>query len=264
MRLARAAEAGGYRVEVFEAIGSTNDEAMRRAREGDAGRLWIVGREQTGGRGRLGRAWTSPRGNLYASLLLVDPSPQQLAPQLGFVAGLSLIGALRPLIGNDPLLAIKWPNDLLFDGAKLAGILLEGARLSDGRFACVIGFGVNCASHPDGMAYPATDLISLGASCTAEDAFEALSSSVVLWLQKWAHGDDFGAIRQAWLANAAGVGGPIRVSLGSRTMDGVFQSIDEHGRLMLATRDGMQIIEAGDVFVLGGRSSSITAGRAAE
>ncbi len=261
MRLARAAEAAGYRLEVFETIGSTNDEAMARAREGDPGRLWIVAHEQKGGRGRLGRVWASPRGNLYASLLLIDPAPPQSAPQLGFVAGLSLITALRPLLANDPLLAIKWPNDLLHDRAKLAGILLDGSRRPDGRFVCVLGFGVNCAFHPDGLAYPATDLATLGASCGPADALEALSSSILGWLDRWDRGANFPAIRQGWLANAAGVGQPIRVSLGAENLDGVFDSIDERGRLVLAVKGGRRIIEAGDIFMLGARMSSNATGQ---
>ena len=256
MRLARAAAAAGYRLETFDQIGSTNDEAMARAREGDVGRLWIVAKRQTGGRGRLGRQWTSPPGNLYASLLLVDPAPIEQAPQLGVVAGLALVTAIRPLIGADPLLAVKWPNDLLHDGAKLAGILIDGARLPDGRFACAIGIGVNCASHPEGLAYPATDLAVVGASCGPADVLEALSASIVIWLERWGGGHNFAAIRQAWLANAAGVGAPIRVSVGQETLDGVFQSIDERGRLLLATPRGVKTIEAGDVFMFGARAGA--------
>ncbi len=253
LRLSRSAEAAGFSVEFHDTIGSTNDEAMRRAMLDAPDRRWFVAGEQTSGRGRHGRHWTSPRGNLYASLLLVDPAPLARTPQLGFVAGLALVSAVRPFLANDPRLALKWPNDLVHEGAKLAGILLGGSRLPDGRFACVIGMGVNCVSHPEGLAYRTQDLVNLGASCNCVDVFEALSVQMARWLDKWGRGDHFDAIRAAWLHNAAGVGGQIRVSVGQENLEGIFETIDQQGRLVLRTPQGARIIEAGDVFLPGAR-----------
>jgi BirA family biotin operon repressor/biotin-[acetyl-CoA-carboxylase] ligase len=181
--------------------------------------------------------------------MLVDPGPFETMPQLGFVAGLALIRAIRPLIGNDEELAIKWPNDLLHGDAKFAGLLLEGARLADGRSVCVIGFGVNCVSHPD-VAYPTTDLARIGASCSAADVFEALSHEWPLWLARWERGAAFAKIRDAWLANARGLNDPIRVARGAESLAGVFQTIDMQGRLVIGTEQGPRTIEAGDVFLL--------------
>ncbi|NDA48019.1 MAG: biotin--[acetyl-CoA-carboxylase] ligase [Alphaproteobacteria bacterium] len=251
VHLAPSVVAEGYRLTCFDSVASTNDEAMRLAQAGDAGRHWIVAKEQTGGRGRHQRHWVSPPGNLYASLLLIDPAPIALAPQLGFVAGLSLFEALHPLLHHDQALGIKWPNDLVIKGAKLAGILLEASRLADGRLACVLGFGVNCTSHPQGLAYPASDLTALGLACGAQDVLEALSHYLVAWLDKWARGEGFPQVRTAWLAHAAGLGGPIRVSVGSQMLDGIFRTIDMQGRLVMALAQGERSIEAGDVFLPG-------------
>ena len=240
----------GFRVERLASVGSSNDEAMRRAREGDAGRLWIVAGEQTGGRGRQGRVWSSPPGNLYASLLLIDPSAPVRAPELGFVAGVALCEALRAALGDDDRLAIKWPNDMLFDGAKLSGMLLEGAVLPDGRFACVIGIGVNCRSHPTTTPYRATDLAEIGTSLAdPAEIFDRLASALAHWLAIWDEGRGFDAVRGAWLKSAAGLGAEISIATPTQRLSGRFETIDAQGRLVLATSAGPVTVEAGDVFV---------------
>jgi BirA family biotin operon repressor/biotin-[acetyl-CoA-carboxylase] ligase len=248
--LGAAAKAASYRLIVRERLGSTNEEAMRLARDGDPGGLWVVAREQLKGRGRRGRTWFSPPGNLYASLLLIDPARPERLPELGFVAGVALVGALREILGEDRRLGLKWPNDILFDGAKLSGILLESSLLSSGRTACVAGFGVNCRSHPPTLPYAATDLASIGTVLDApEDVLPRLSDAMARSLEAWARGAGFAEIRLRWLKNALGVGEPIRVALGTTTLSGVFETIDSRGRLLL--RDGVNTrpIEAGDVFL---------------
>jgi BirA family biotin operon repressor/biotin-[acetyl-CoA-carboxylase] ligase len=237
-----------FRFAHFVELGSTNDEAMARARAGDAGRLWISAERQTSGRGRQSRPWSSPSGNLYASLLLIDPSPQALAPQLGFVAGVALIDALRTVSPDVPV-ALKWPNDVLSNGAKLAGILLEGSSLSSGSFACVIGCGVNCAAHPDNLSYAATDLAARGAVVDAGALLAALSASFASWLDVWSAGNNFAAIREAWLARAAGLGGPVRARPPTGEIEGIFETIEETGRLVLRGPNGRVTIDAGDVFL---------------
>lgn len=209
-----------------------------------------MAREQSAGRGRLGRPWSSPAGNLHASLLLIDPAPPRLAPQLGFVAGVALVDALRSLAPHIPFL-LKWPNDVLSDGAKLAGVLVEGSTLSSGQFAACIGFGVDCAHNPGGLAYPATNLAALGVGCTPERLLEALAESCAHWLEIWAAGANFAAVRTHWLAHAANLGAPIRVGRATHVIEGVFETIDADGRLILATPSGRTALEAGDVFPSG-------------
>jgi BirA family biotin operon repressor/biotin-[acetyl-CoA-carboxylase] ligase len=247
--LGERAISAGYRLEEFEALGSTNDEASSRVMQGDPGRLWIVAQEQTKGRGRFGRQWLSPPGNLYASLLLIDPAPPPISAQLGFVAGVALIGALREVIGGDAPVKLKWPNDVLCGGAKLSGLLLEGASLPNGLFGCVIGFGVNCISSPTDTPYPTASLKSMGAeSCDRTALFAALSNHVVDALDLWARGENFAAVRTAWLESAGGIDGPVRVVRGGGTLDGRFRGIDAQGRMLLERQDGAtEIIEAGDV-----------------
>ena len=256
-------DTGPYRIERFEALGSTNDEAMARARTGEQGPLFIVAASQTGGRGRQGRVWASPPGNLYASLLLTDPCDLMVAPQLGFVAGLALAQTLRERLHGDERLRLKWPNDILFDGAKLAGLLLESATMPDGRLACVIGFGINCRSHPDGLAYPATDLTAAaGAPVEPDEVLADLGSSFRQHLGLWNRGANFLGIRSAWLAKAAGLGDMIEVRCFSRTVTGMFSSLDSTGRLLVETADGCVAIDAGDVFLHGAIPGNATANRA--
>jgi BirA family biotin operon repressor/biotin-[acetyl-CoA-carboxylase] ligase len=247
--LGEKAVAAGYRLEEFATLASTNDEAGSRIVQGDPGRLWIVAQSQTKGRGRLGRQWSSPPGNLYASLLLVDPASPPVAAQLGFVAGVALISALREIIGREAPVKLKWPNDVLCDGAKLSGLLLEAVSLPHGLFGCVIGFGVNCLSSPTDAPYPTASLKSVGAeTCDRVALFAALTNHVADAMELWARGEGFASIRAAWLENAGGLGGAVRVARRSASSEGVFRGIDAHGRMLLERRDGTtEIIEAGDV-----------------
>src|SRR2546423_7378341 len=149
MQLDPRAAAAGVRLVVHEVLGSTNAEALNLARRGEPGPLWVTARRQTAGRGRRGRTWISPPGNLYATLLLTAPAPPERWPQLSFVAALAIHDAVIAIAaGLAPRLAIKWPNDLLLDGAKFAGILIEGQGGGDASNAVAVGIGVNCATHP--------------------------------------------------------------------------------------------------------------------
>ncbi len=255
------ARAGPIPVERFATLGSTNDEALARARAGEAGPLIIVAESQTGGRGRHGRVWASPPGNLYASVLLSDPCAIAVAPQLGFVAGVALAGTLRDVLGGDARLQLKWPNDALFAGAKLAGLLLESTTTPAGHLACVIGFGVNCRSHPENLLYPATDLTAAAGRPVDPDMILApLASALVAQLRGWDRGAGFAAVRAAWLAFAAGLGDTIRVQSSSRTVTGCFSGIDPTGRLLVETAEGSVAIDAGDVFLRGAIPDDVTTG----
>jgi BirA family transcriptional regulator, biotin operon repressor / biotin---[acetyl-CoA-carboxylase] ligase len=243
----------GARHITYETLGSTNAEALALARAGERGPLWITALSQSAGRGRRGSTWASPPGNLYATLLLAEPSNPENAPQLSFVAALALHDALvqcAPQLA--PMLKVKWPNDLLLGAAKVAGILIEGE--SEPVFSVAIGIGVNCASHPDGTAYPATDLAAAGAAdaaVTPDSVFAALSAAMPRRMTQWRRGQDFSGIRAAWLTRAAGLGQDIRVRLPEREVCGRFQGLDDVGRLLVQQPDGMTAVTAGEVFGLG-------------
>jgi BirA family biotin operon repressor/biotin-[acetyl-CoA-carboxylase] ligase len=246
-----ATDLAGVRHIVFETVGSTNAEALKLARAGERGPLWITARSQSAGRGRRGSTWVSTPGNLYASLLVKEPSASEYAPQLSFVAALALHDAVAecaPQLG--PLLKLKWPNDLLVGPDKLAGILIEGENVP--HFAVVIGIGVNCVSHPDDTHYPATDLARAGAVVSPDALFAALSAAMQRRLAQWRHGDGFASIRADWLTRAAGLGEDVRVRLPEREVAGRFEGLDEAGRLLIRQPSGMATVTAGDVFGLGG------------
>jgi BirA family biotin operon repressor/biotin-[acetyl-CoA-carboxylase] ligase len=247
-----ATDLAGVRHIAYETLGSTNAEALTLARAGERGPLWITASSQSAGRGRRGSAWASPPGNLYASLLLSEPSPKPLAPQLSFVAALALHDALcdcAPRLG--PLFKVKWPNDLLLGPDKLAGILIEGE--SGPAFAVVIGFGVNCTNHPRDTVFPANNLSLAGALVTPEALFAALSAAMLRRLAQWQSGAGFATIRADWLARAAGLGEDIRVRLPERELRGRFHGLDEGGRLQVEQPSGLATVTAGEVFELGSR-----------
>jgi BirA family biotin operon repressor/biotin-[acetyl-CoA-carboxylase] ligase len=237
----------------LDTVDSTNAEALRRARDGVRGPLWVVAATQSAGRGRRGRAWVSPAGNLYASLLLVDPAPAAVAPQLAFVAGLAVHDACTALApGLADALRLKWPNDLLCRGVKIAGILIEGESgpaIGGEGVVAVIGIGVNCRHHPDAVEHPATDFAAQGAPIAAAALLDALRRTMAAWLAEWDRGAAFAAIRGAWLARAAGLGQAMRARLPDRELSGVFEAIDEAGRLVLRLADGRrEVVTAGEVF----------------
>lgn len=260
MHLGSLAASRGFRLESLGGVGSTNDEALARARAGDVGGLWIVAESQTGGRGRQGRAWVSPTGNLYASLLLIDPCESARAPELGFVAGVALKEAACAAIAaaaagarsetHSGTLGLKWPNDLVASGAKVSGMLLEASRTERGALATVVGIGVNCRNAPGGLAYPTADLSGLsGAVVARETVFAALSDALAHWLAVWRGGENFAAVRAAWLAGCVGLGAPITVARPEGVVAGVFKTIDETGRLIISQPGRDVAVDAGDVLL---------------
>ncbi len=255
MRLHSVAVAAGCRLAVHQTLTSTNAEALTLARGGERGPLWIVAREQSAGRGRRGNEWVSWSGNLYATFLLVDPAPTERAPELSFVAALALHDAILDRApGLRPKLALKWPNDLLCDGAKLAGILIEGERAATApAVAVAIGIGVNCRHHPVQTRYPATDLKAAGVDISPESLFEALSAAMVQRLGQWRCGAGFDGIRGDWIAHAAGIADDMRVRLPGSEIVGRGEGLDERGRLLLRLADGsLEAVAAGDVIPAAG------------
>ncbi|WP_442754173.1 biotin--[acetyl-CoA-carboxylase] ligase [Methylocystis sp. JAN1] len=247
MHLGNIARARGVRLLSLGDIDSTNEEARRLIESGERGPLWIVASRQTKGRGRLGREWISPAGNFYASFVFSDFPEVRAAPELGFVTGVAAIRALRAATGQDRF-QVKWPNDLLFDGGKLGGILLECVNASPLPTA-IIGVGVNIAHAPDGLPYPARALSELGPAASVESFFEKFSDALSDVIALWRNGEDFARIRTEWLASASALGEEIRVALPSETIEGRFETIDLTGRLVLDTADGRRAIEAGDVLL---------------
>ena len=251
MRLHSAAVAVGVRLAAHDTLTSTNTEALAAARSGECGPLWVTARRQTAGRGRRGNEWISPPGNLYATLLLDDPAPSDRAPELSFVAALAAHDAIldcAPALHEK--LALKWPNDILCEGAKLTGILIEGEGI-DGRLVVVVGIGVNCRHHPPPTNHPTTDLAAAGADVSAEGLFTALSGTMLRRLLQWRRGAGFELIRSDWLARATGVRGEMRVRLPSGEFSGRGEGMDERGRLLVRVADGsLQAVTAGDVFPL--------------
>src|SRR6202045_3024679 len=261
------ASSAGYRLAAFDQLGSTNAEALARARDGERGPMWFVTTEQTAGRGRRHRPWIAPRGNLASSILeVIDVSPA-VAATLGFAAGLALEAALQKVsmeaslrsAGSDHMnYSLKWPNDVLAGRQKLAGILLEAEVVAGDRLAVVVGIGTNVIAAPEATPTPATSLAALGVHIGAEELFAVLSDTWAEFRGIWDHGRGFGEIRRLWLERAAGLGQKVAVHSGGAAVEGTFDTIDETGCLIVRTTDGRRVpISAGDVYF--GSAASIGA-----
>jgi BirA family transcriptional regulator, biotin operon repressor / biotin---[acetyl-CoA-carboxylase] ligase len=237
-----------FRLVAYETIGSTNDELKRLAREGAGEGLVIIAERQTAGRGRRGRTWVSPTGNLYSSTLVRPNCRASMAAQLGFVAALGVAGAIGELAPHVNL-RCKWPNDLLANGKKVSGILLE-TEMAAGELPdfVILGIGVNLASSPRETPYPASSLADEGApGVTPPMMAGALIRHFATWLARWRK-DGFGPIREAWLARAMGLGEPIQVRLERDTLAGRFLDLDDDGALLLGLPEGSRRIAAGEIF----------------
>lgn len=257
-RLGEAAVRAGYRVLGHERVGSTNTEALEVARVGGPDRVWVAALEQTAGRGRRGRQWASDYGNLAASVYVELPPTVVEPGLLGFVAGVSLAGALETMLtaaGISTEISLKWPNDVLANGEKLVGILLEAERLANGNLAVVVGMGVNVVAAPEGLSFPATCLRGLGMDLSAQDVFEGLSGRFATTFATWDFGRGSADVMARWRLYAAGLGGHIGVLLEGREIEGRFETVDEQGRLIVRTASGaLERITAGDVYFGGARS----------
>ncbi|MCF3972419.1 biotin--[acetyl-CoA-carboxylase] ligase [Paracoccus salsus] len=246
----------GFARHVLDRVDSTNAEAIRMVpRLG--GPTWIMARRQEAGRGRRGRGWTDPPGNFAATLVLRPGGSPADAARLSFVAALAMHDALVHLCGPHLNLALKWPNDVLLNGGKLAGILLESVGSGGEVTALAIGIGVNleAAPSPDLLEPGAMRPVSLrgetGLIVTPDDVLDALARSFDhWWRQTRAYG--FAPIRAAWLARAARLGETITARAGAVETTGRFEGIDETGALLLVTARGRQAIPAADIYFSGG------------
>ena len=233
-----------------DAVTSTNDEAVGRAAEGAGAGTLVWARSQSKGRGRRGRSWSSPEGNLYFSLILRPDREARRAAELAFLAAIAIGEGIAPLIPASVAVRYKWPNDVLLNGRKVAGVLLETSLGPKGGLDwLVIGVGVNVLGFPKGTDYPATSLVAEGAeglepACVLEGFCQAFLSGYERWRD-----DGFAGVRQRWLGRAAGIGQTIEVRLEGETLSGIFAGLDGAGALILQ-RAGEEDrrISAGDVF----------------
>ena len=228
-------------------LDSTNEEARRLALAGERGPLWIVAGEQTQGRGRRGRSWVSERGNLFATLLTPCTRTLESCAQLSFAAALAAGDAVQEAAPGASVL-LKWPNDVLVNGRKAAGVLLEAGSTHGSQWVAV-GIGINLVSYPARTDFPATSLAEAGIETGAGDMLNRLAEAWERWFAAW-DVSGFKPLRDAWLARAAGLRDKVTARIGETEMHGVFEDLDLDGALLLR-RDGGETlrITAGDIYV---------------
>ena len=242
----------GYQLRHLAEVDSTNEEARRMAAAHETVPTWIMADKQTAGRGRRGRVWQSPSGNLMTTLYLPIGLDAVKAGQLAFVAGLALERTVSTFLGSAAQASLKWPNDVLIDGKKASGILLESAMRDSKIDWLAIGLGLNLAHHPDDTPYPATSLAAYMETPPGNlAAVQLLAKAFDEVFRQWRNGG-FGPILQAWRAVAHGLGRPIVARLENEQFEGIFKDIDEKGALVLEKAAGeILTIDAGDVFFPG-------------
>ena len=242
---------GAAPVETFEEIDSTILEARRRAERGDVGPVWLIARRQTAGRGRRGRAWVSSAGNLHATYVFATSHRPQDIALLGFAAGLAIAETLEAFGARAPA-TLKWPNDVLIGGAKVAGILLDSGALSAGAGTwAALAFGVNLAVAPQALDQPTISLRdALGPDARTPEPLEffaALRPRLEAWAGRLVS-EGFEPLRQTWLARAHGLGQTARVMQGAEALTGQLAGLSPRGELELETSSGLRLIAAGDVY----------------
>lgn len=243
---------GGAGRIVLSEIDSTNAEGFRRAAS-LPGPTWILSGVQTAGRGRRARPWTSPAGNFHGTLVLKPSGPPEAVALRSFAAALALRDAFVTVTGIDRSFSLKWPNDVLCNGGKIAGILLESQGLNGPAPVLCIGIGVNLIAAPDpsqveaGAVAPVSLLGETGLRITPEALLDALAPAFARWEAVFT-AEGFAPLRAAWLAHAARLGEPIRARTGAETRDGLFETIDPQGNLILRTASGTLAIPAAEVF----------------
>jgi BirA family biotin operon repressor/biotin-[acetyl-CoA-carboxylase] ligase len=233
----------------LETVDSTNEEARRQADAGAPAPLWIMARTQTAARGRRGRAWSAPAGNLFATCLLRPTGGARDAALMSFAACLA-VAEMFEAVAPGAQVALKWPNDALLNGRKAAGVLLEGAGAGGDLAWMAVGIGVNLANHPDPApdAWPPTSVkAETGAAPDPDDAMLALADSFARWSGVLAR-EGFGPLRAAWLARAARLGEKLIARLPHETVEGVFADVDHEGALVLSQGGALRRIQAADVY----------------
>lgn len=246
------AQKQGYTVESYESVDSTNLIAQQKAQAGHKGYLWVVAQEQTQGRARRGRTWSSPKGNLYSSLLLIDGIVHHTAAQLGFVAGVSVIEAIKQFIANEKqtsnIVSLKWPNDILLRGAKSAGILLEIFQLPSQYSALVLGIGINVKHHYENAPYLTSSLKNIGFDVEVEQLFTVLTECFAKNYLLWKQFGGCDVIREKWLLYSAHLGQHVKIVNDEKIIEGIFDGLDRDFNCIIKQKNGEKsIITAGDV-----------------
>jgi BirA family biotin operon repressor/biotin-[acetyl-CoA-carboxylase] ligase len=236
----------GYRFIHFAEIDSTNAEALRRAATGEHGPLWLCADRQLEGRGRLGRNWVSERGNLYATLLTVLDIVPKAAASLSVTVPLAVLKTFEGLLPAGARLELKWPNDVLLEGRKAAGILVE-STLQKHSMAVAIGCGLNLRQAPEKTRYGATSLAEHGASVSPQAALERLAAELDRHLKIWSNGEGFAALKPSWLQHAKGLGQRIEINLSGEAAAGLFEGLDDDGSLLLRIGEAVRAFHAGEV-----------------
>ncbi len=228
----------------LDEIDSTNDELRRLAEKGAANFTIIAARKQTRGKGRYSRNWESPEGNIYLSILIKNLDVHT-AHQVSFVAGLAALETVQINV-DDHEVRLKWPNDVLADGKKVAGVLLESASSRPDRLDyLIIGFGINVKKSPD----YATNMKKLGSTQNFGIIKTKLVDEFLKYYEIWLE-EGFGKIRNLWLKNAMGLGEKIVANLPERHIEGIFVGLTANGELILDTNEGEKIISSGEVHAL--------------
>lgn len=234
-----------WRLAIHDSLPSTSDFCIERARAGEPDGLAVLARRQTNGRGSRGRAWESPFGNLFLSVLLRSGGGAAESGQWALLAGLVLAEALAAFAPARAGLRLKWPNDVLLDGKKLGGVLIDSAGAQKLDWL-VLGFGANLAAAPQVPDRPTACLAECGPAPAPESVAGILLDRLAGWCQSLA--DGFGPVRAAWLARAHPPGTMLRVRRGATEMTGVFAGLSTQGALLLRTDDRLYEIAAGEVF----------------
>ncbi|WP_144186677.1 biotin--[acetyl-CoA-carboxylase] ligase [Elioraea rosea] len=232
-----------WRIERHARLSSTNDRAIEAADAGEPPGLVVLAGEQTAGRGRSGRKWHSPPGNLYCSVLL-PPGEGLVGGAAALLSGLALHDALSVYA---PGLRLKWPNDLLAGAAKLGGVLVEGGTTRHGAPWLVAGIGANLASAPELADRQATSLAALGAAPTPEEVADRLVARLAARLEAYGQGAMAGLV-SAWAERALPEGTAMSVKARSGMLAGRYAGLDRDGALLLATEQGLRRVVAGEVF----------------
>jgi BirA family biotin operon repressor/biotin-[acetyl-CoA-carboxylase] ligase len=237
-----------FQVHHLDRIGSTNDEAWRLANSAAPHGTVVHADEQTSGRGRFTRRWFSPPGNLYLSIILRLGPAQARCTELGFVTALAVADAVDALLPRRIRAKLKWPNDVLVNGGKIAGILIEQAN-----DVTVVGIGVNILHAPHDAPYHVATLAGNGGLATVDGARERLLHALDAWLNIWQQ-EGFAPVRTAWLARAQPAGVPLSVMVGGQKINGTFAGLDTDGAMLLETSDGRQRIVSGEIGTATGSS----------
>jgi BirA family biotin operon repressor/biotin-[acetyl-CoA-carboxylase] ligase len=240
----------------FEEIDSTNSEAARLAAKGEAGPLWIRADMQTSGRGRSGRSFASPRGNLYATLLFVPGCEAATVHQLSLVTGVAVHDAIISAAGPIAGLRLKWPNDVLVGSAKMVGILPESiAGMGDRETLAMVGIGINLVSHPEHLGREATHLAAHGSAPDVTAMLDAVDTAMARWLAVWDRSNGFASVRAAWLERAGPKGEMLAINAGEGRVEGRFAGLDADGSLLLEDPNGgIRRFLFGDVTVVPDRT----------